>query len=116
MRSGSGRHNVMTHMRSESVQLTIEKMRDHAWRMTILPSMSGMKLDPIDLRILAEIQRDGRITKLALAERVGLSPTPCWTRLRRLERSAVVAGYYAKIALRLLVPVSTVFVEITLGA
>ena len=43
-----------------------------------------MKLDAIDLRILDAVQRDGRITKLALAEKAGLSPTPCWMRLRKL--------------------------------
>ena len=41
-----------------------------------------MKLDAIDLRILEAIQENGRITKLALAEKAGLSPTPCWVRLR----------------------------------
>lgn len=41
-----------------------------------------MKLDAVDLRSVDTIQRDGRITKLALAERAGLSPTPCWVRLR----------------------------------
>ena len=46
--------------------------------------MTAAKLDPIDLKILDAIQRDGRITKLALAEQVGLSPTPCWMRLRKL--------------------------------
>ena len=46
---------------------------------------SRPRLDAIDLRILAVLQREGRITKLALAERVGLSPSPCWERLRRLE-------------------------------
>ena len=40
--------------------------------------MNRHKLDATDLRILAEVQRDGRITKVALAERVGLSATPCW--------------------------------------
>ncbi|PRD44636.1 AsnC family transcriptional regulator [Phyllobacterium phragmitis] len=75
-----------------------------------------LKLDPIDIRILDEIQRDGRITKLALAERVGLSPTPCWTRLRRLEKAGVITGYHARIALRLVSPVATVLVEVTLGA
>jgi Lrp/AsnC family transcriptional regulator of ectoine degradation len=84
--------------------------------MTILPSMSGMKLDPIDLRILDAIQRDGRITKLALAERVGLSPTPCWMRLRKLEKAGIVSGYHAKIAMRQIAPVATVLMEVTLGA
>jgi hypothetical protein len=47
----------------------------------------GMKLDPIDLRILDAIPRDGRISKVELAERAGPSPTPCWVRRsRRAER------------------------------
>ncbi|WP_353645903.1 Lrp/AsnC family transcriptional regulator [Mesorhizobium sp. WSM2239] len=75
-----------------------------------------MKLDPIDLRILDAIQRDGRITKLALAERVGLSPTPCWMRLRKLEKAGIVSGYHAKIAMRQIAPVATVLMEVTLGA
>jgi Lrp/AsnC family transcriptional regulator of ectoine degradation len=78
--------------------------------------MSGMKLDPIDLRILDAIQRDGRITKLALAERVGLSPTPCWMRLRKLEKAGIVSGYHARIAMRQIAPVATVLMEVTLGA
>jgi Lrp/AsnC family transcriptional regulator of ectoine degradation len=75
-----------------------------------------MKLDPIDLRILEAIQRDGRITKLALAEQVGLSPTPCWTRLRKLERAGLVAGYQARIAVRAIAPIAVVMMEVTLGA
>ncbi|WP_040586613.1 Lrp/AsnC family transcriptional regulator [Allomesorhizobium alhagi] len=78
--------------------------------------MSGMKLDPIDLRILDAIQRDGRITKLALAERVGLSPTPCWMRLRKLEKAGIVSGYHARISIRQIAPVATVLMEVTLGA
>jgi Lrp/AsnC family transcriptional regulator of ectoine degradation len=78
--------------------------------------MSSIKLDPIDLRILDAIQRDGRITKLALAERVGLSPTPCWMRLRKLEKAGIVTGYHAKLAMRLVAPVATVLMEVTLGA
>ncbi|SRR5690606_3763478 len=78
--------------------------------------MSSLKLDAVDLRILAEIQKEGRITKLALAERVGLSPTPCWMRLKRLEDAGIISGYHARIALKLLAPVTIVFVEVTLGA
>lgn len=78
--------------------------------------MASVKLDRFDLRILAELQRDGRITKLALAERVGLSPTPCWTRLARLERAGIITGYHARIALRRVAPVTLIFVEVTLGA
>ena len=78
--------------------------------------MTGIKLDPTDLRILDEIQRDGRITKLALAERVGLSPTPCWTRLARLEKAGIVYGYHARVAIRAVTPVATVLVELTLAS
>ncbi|WP_245198469.1 Lrp/AsnC family transcriptional regulator [Jiella mangrovi] len=74
-----------------------------------------IKLDPIDLKILGAIQREGRITKLKLAEMVGLSPTPCWNRLKRLEESGIVAGYHARIEWRLVAPQTTVLVEITLG-
>jgi Lrp/AsnC family transcriptional regulator of ectoine degradation len=77
--------------------------------------MAAAKLDPIDLRILDAIQRDGRITKLALAEKVGLSPTPCWMRLRKLEKAGIVAGYHARIAMRVVAPVATVLMEVTLA-
>jgi Lrp/AsnC family transcriptional regulator of ectoine degradation len=77
--------------------------------------MTSVKLDAIDLRILEAVQRDGRITKLALAERVGLSPTPCWMRLRKLEKAGIITGYHAKIALRQIAPVATVMMEVTLG-
>lgn len=77
--------------------------------------MSAVRLDAIDLKILDAVQRDGRITKLALAEAVGLSPTPCWTRLNRLEKAGVVAGYHARVSLRGVAPTATVLMEVTLG-
>lgn len=49
-----------------------------------------MKLDRIDKRILAVMQADGRITNLQLAEKVGLSPTPCARRVRQLEEAGVI--------------------------
>ena len=54
-----------------------------------------MTLDPIDRRILARLQRDGRITNQELAEQVGLSPSPCLRRVRQLETDGVVNGYVA---------------------
>lgn len=74
-----------------------------------------MKLDAVDLRILDAIQRDGRITKLALAEKVGLSPTPCWMRLQKLEKSGIVSGYHAHLNLRKIAPVASVLMEVTLA-
>ena len=78
--------------------------------------MTSARLDSIDLRILDAIQRDGRITKLALAEKVGLSPTPCWMRLRKLEKAGIVSGYHARIAMRTLAPIATVLMEVTLAS
>lgn len=74
-----------------------------------------MKLDAIDLRILEAIQENGRITKLALAEKAGLSPTPCWLRLRKLEKAGIVSGYHARVAVRRVAPVSSVMMEVTLA-
>jgi Lrp/AsnC family leucine-responsive transcriptional regulator len=52
-------------------------------------------VDEIDYRILRELQWNARITNKALADRVGLSPTPCWNRLRQLERNGVIQKYVA---------------------
>jgi DNA-binding Lrp family transcriptional regulator len=52
-------------------------------------------LDAIDRRMLAVLQEDGRITNQELSERVGLSPTPCLRRLKRLEESGVIRSYSA---------------------
>jgi DNA-binding Lrp family transcriptional regulator len=50
-------------------------------------------LDEIDLKILAEIQADGRITNVELAKRVGISPPPCLRRVRALEEAGYILGY-----------------------
>lgn len=50
-------------------------------------------LDKIDERILAALQADGRISNQDLAERVGLSPSPCLRRVRQLEAAGVISGY-----------------------
>jgi Lrp/AsnC family transcriptional regulator of ectoine degradation len=78
------------------------------------PSMAAVKLDPLDLKILAILQREGRVTKAALAERIGLSPTPCWLRLKRLEASGIVTGYHARLSLRPLGWSAMVLMEVTL--
>jgi DNA-binding Lrp family transcriptional regulator len=54
-------------------------------------------LDRIDRRILAELQRDGRMANTALAERVGLSPSPCLRRVKRLEAAGIIRRYSAVI-------------------
>jgi Lrp/AsnC family transcriptional regulator, leucine-responsive regulatory protein len=52
-------------------------------------------MDAIDRRIIAELQADGRLTNVVLADRVGLSPSPCLRRVKRLEREGVIEGYRA---------------------
>ena len=52
-----------------------------------------MKLDRTDRRILGVMQNNGRISTLELAEQVGLSPTPCARRVRRLEETGVIARH-----------------------
>ena len=78
--------------------------------------MTNLRLDAIDLKILDAVQRDGRITKLALAEKVGLSPTPCWLRLRKLEKAGVISGYHARLEPRAIAPITSVLMEVTLGS
>lgn len=52
-------------------------------------------LDSIDRRIVAALQDDGRLSNVELAERVGLSPSPCLRRVKRLERDGYLQGYRA---------------------
>jgi DNA-binding Lrp family transcriptional regulator len=54
-----------------------------------------MKLDTIDLRILAELQTDGSLSNVELARRVHLSPSPCLARVKALEKAGVIARYVA---------------------
>jgi Lrp/AsnC family transcriptional regulator, leucine-responsive regulatory protein len=54
-------------------------------------------LDKFDLRILDQLQADGRLTNAELAQRVGLSAAPCWRRVRALEEAGYIKGYHAEI-------------------
>lgn len=54
-------------------------------------------MDAIDRQIVAELQRDGRLSNVELADRIGLSPAPCLRRVRRLESDGVILGYSARI-------------------
>ena len=55
--------------------------------------MPHMAFDEIDQRILMELQENGRLTNVELADRVGLSASPCLRRVRALEKSGVIKGY-----------------------
>mgnify|MGYP000047092324 CR=1 FL=1 len=74
-----------------------------------------IRLDDRDIAILRVLTQEGRITKAALAERIGLSPTPCWDRLRKLAKAGLIEGYGARINLRKLAPHITVFVAVEIA-
>jgi Lrp/AsnC family transcriptional regulator, leucine-responsive regulatory protein len=77
-------------------------------------SAAVLKLDAIDRRLLTALQADGRLTATELAERVGLTTSPCLRRLRRLEETGVIRGYAALVDQKKVgLPVS-VFVSIRL--
>ena len=71
-----------------------------------------MSFDAIDARILAALQADGRLSNVELAERVGLSPSPCLRRVKLLEESGVIEGYRARLGRAKLGLGLTVFVGI----
>lgn len=71
-------------------------------------------LDKLDRRILKLLQEDGRMAMKDLAERVGLTVTPCIERVRRMERDGVITGYHARVDPSQLGASLLVFVEITL--
>lgn len=71
-------------------------------------------LDEIDRNILRELQENGRISNVKLAKLVGLSPTPCLERVKRMEKAAVIKSYTALLDPHLLNASLLVYVEITL--
>jgi DNA-binding Lrp family transcriptional regulator len=68
----------------------------HLWR---YPASVGkiLRLDAIDREILFQLQRDGRLSNVELARRVGLTPPPCLRRVKRLEEAGVITGYRATV-------------------
>ncbi|WBU58832.1 Lrp/AsnC family transcriptional regulator [Paracoccus albus] len=76
--------------------------------------MNQTRLDDRDIAILATLSREGRISKTDLAARVNLSPTPCWERMKRLEKAGLIAGYRAEVNLAALGPHVQVFVTLEL--
>ena len=74
------------------------------------------ELDRIDRKILDLLQKEGRLSMTELAQRVGLSATPCTERVRRLEREGIITGYHARADPRALGRPLLVFVELKLSA
>ncbi|KQY21088.1 Lrp/AsnC family transcriptional regulator [Rhizobium sp. Root482] len=72
-------------------------------------------LDLIDRKIIAELQRDATLSVAHISERVGLSPTPCWKRIQKLEQAGVILGRVALVAPEEVGFGLTVFVSIEVG-
>ncbi len=73
-----------------------------------------MKLDKIDIKILSELQRNGRISNVELADAVHLSASPCLMRVKKLQEEGFIVGYSAQVDMAKLGQTLTVFTEITL--
>jgi DNA-binding Lrp family transcriptional regulator len=73
-----------------------------------------MKLDKIDIKILCELQKNGRISNVELADLVHLSASPCLMRVKKLQAEGFITGYSAQIDIAKLGQTLTVFTEITL--
>jgi Lrp/AsnC family leucine-responsive transcriptional regulator len=71
-----------------------------------------MPLDRVDRRLLDVLQHDGRVSNVALAERVHLSPSPCLRRVKALEHEGVIEGYRAVVGREAVGLGLTVFVEV----
>lgn len=74
------------------------------------------RFDAIDRSILRELQLDGRLTNQELADRVGLSPSPCLRRVRALESAGVISGYRAVVAQQEVGLSITAFVRLRLSS
>ncbi|MBS1302231.1 Lrp/AsnC family transcriptional regulator [Loktanella sp. SALINAS62] len=75
-----------------------------------------IEIDDTDRRLMAALQRDGRMTNAELADKVNLSASACHRRVQRLEKIGVIDGYVALVNARKIGLSTTVFVEITLSA
>ncbi|MER8973966.1 MULTISPECIES: Lrp/AsnC family transcriptional regulator [unclassified Mesorhizobium] len=73
-----------------------------------------MKLDRIDIKILSQLQKNGRVTNVELADLVNLSPSPCLMRVKKLQAEGFITGYSAQIDVSKLGQTLTIFTEVTL--
>jgi DNA-binding Lrp family transcriptional regulator len=77
---------------------------------------SAVSFDRFDLKILEHLQREGRCSNVDLAESIGLSPSPCLLRTKRLQETGLIRGYSADIALEKLGEYVIVFSEVTISS
>ncbi|SIS74538.1 Lrp/AsnC family transcriptional regulator [Neptunomonas antarctica] len=71
-------------------------------------------MDKIDLKIASLLQLDGRLSNVQLADKIGLSPSPCLRRLKNLEDNGIITGYFAALDRQQLNLGMTIFVDVSL--
>ena len=77
--------------------------------------VASVRLDRIDINILVQLQADGRMPNVHLADAVGLSPSPCLQRVKRLEAAGYITSFQARLNLSKMMESVTVFTEVTLS-
>ena len=90
------------------------KVKRAAKKIVRAPRKDALRLDEIDRKIMRALQQDARLTTAQLADRIGLSTTPCWNRLKRLETQGYIDGYVALLNQTKLGLPETVIIEVTL--
>ncbi|THJ35178.1 Lrp/AsnC family transcriptional regulator [Lampropedia aestuarii] len=73
-------------------------------------------MDQLDKKILAQLQRNSRASLQEIGQAVGLSPTPCWSRIRKMEDSGVIEGYTVRLNAQALGLQDTVLIQVTLDS
>ncbi|MFH0258642.1 Lrp/AsnC family transcriptional regulator [Vibrio rumoiensis] len=73
-----------------------------------------MQLDQYDMKILQILQENGRITKSQLADEIHLSVSPCWERVKKLEKAGIIEGYGARVNINQILKRTSVLVEVSL--
>ena len=73
-------------------------------------------IDDFERKILREIQRDAKQTTAEIAEKVGLSPSPCWRRIARMERDGIILGHVAVVDRKAVGLNAHVFAQVKLNA
>ncbi len=77
---------------------------------------AGTKLDRLDMAILRALQRDSRLSLAEISAEVGLTTSPCWNRIRRMEETGIIEGYTVRLNAEALCLKDTVIVQVTLDS
>jgi Lrp/AsnC family leucine-responsive transcriptional regulator len=92
----------------------IVRMQQNIWLYPRSPKKTGMNLDKFDIAILESLQRNARASLQEIGAQAGLTASPCWTRIKRMEAAGVIEGYTVRLNPVALDLAETVIVQVTL--